>query len=291
MTSTIHDLGYRRYDGPRQGPAAAWSALYVQSLRAMFGIGRPLKAKGIPLLVLIVSTLPALAVVTAALGVGWVPCRFDTDNHRGLHHRRQLFLFVLYIAAQAPEVLSRDQQHRLLPLLFTRDVTRMAYATARFGAVFTAMFCVAIAPMLLLYIGQFGIATDPSTAVKEIGTRIFPILAQATLSAFAMSGIGTAIASSTPRRAYATAGIFGTFLLLAAIASGLDGLAGVSQRSAELLDPLRAMRTMALILFEETNRGMELTPPQPLGVYIAVTVAFGVVGLAVLVWRMRRIRA
>ena len=286
MTSTIHDLGYRRYDGPRQGPAAAWSALYVQSLRAMFGIGRPLKAKGIPLLVLIVSTLPALAVVTAASASGGaVPIRY------GQLIGGQLFLFVLFIAAQAPEVLSRDQQHRLLPLLFTRDVTRMAYATARFLAVLTAMFCVAIAPMMLLYIGQFGIATDPSTAAKEIGTRIFPILAQATLSAFAMSGIGTAIASSTPRRAYATAGIFGTFLLLAAIASGLDGLAGVSQRSAELLDPLRAMRTMALILFEETNRGMELNAPQPLGVYIAVTVAFGVVGLAVLVWRLRRIRA
>ncbi|MCC6243449.1 MAG: hypothetical protein IT353_11445 [Gemmatimonadaceae bacterium] len=286
MTSTIHDLGYRRYDGPREGPASAWSALYVQSLRAMFGIGRPLKAKGIPLLVLIVSTLPALAVVTAASASGGaVPIRY------GQLIGGQLFLFVLFIAAQAPEVLSRDQQHRLLPLLFTRDVTRMAYASARFMAVFTAMFCVAIAPMLLLYIGQYGAATDPSTAFKTIGTRIFPILAQATLSAFAMAGIGTAIASSTPRRAYATAGIFGTFLLLAAIASGLDGLAGMSQRSAELLDPLRTMRTMALILFEETNRGMELTPPQPLGVYIATTVAFGVIGVAVLVWRMRRIRA
>ena len=38
-TSTIHDLGYRRYDGPRVGPAGAWSALFVQSLRAMFGLG------------------------------------------------------------------------------------------------------------------------------------------------------------------------------------------------------------------------------------------------------------
>jgi len=284
--STIHDLGYRRYKGLRIGASGAWSALYVQSLRAMFGLGRPAKAKAIPALVMIATMLPALAIITAASqSNGQVPIKY------GQLIGGQLFTFVLFLAAQSPEVLSRDQQHRLLPLLFTRDVTRASYASARFLAIFTATFIVALAPLLVLYVGQLGIAKDPAAAFRTMGDRVWPVLAQSTLSAFAFTGIGAALAALTPRRAYATAAIFGTFLLLAALASGLDGLAGVGLRSAELLDPLRAMRTMALILFGETNRGMELTPPPPIGVYVALTIGLGVAGLGILMLRVRRLRA
>jgi len=284
--STIHDLGYRRYNGPRVGARGAWSALYAQSLRAMFGIGRPFKAKAVPVIVMLVSTLPALALLTASSASGGrVPIRY------GQLIGPQLFFFVVFLAAQAPEVLSRDQQHRLLPLLFTRDVTRESYAFARFSAIFTAVFIVSMGPLLLLYLGEIGIAADPAAAFGKMGSRIWPVLAQSTLSAMAMTGIGAALASFTPRRAYATAAIFGSFLLLAAIASGLDGLAGVAVRSAELLDPIRALRTMALLLFGETSRGMELDAPPPLGVYVALMLGIGAAGLAMLVWRMRRIRA
>ena len=283
--STIHDLGYRRYDGPREGPVGAWRALYTQSLRAMFGLGRPAKAKAVPVLVVAVTMLPALALLTAASqSNGQVPLRY------GQLIGAQLFMFVLFLAAQVPEVLSRDQQHHLLPLLFTRDVSRWSYALARFSAIFSAVFVVSLAPLLLMYIGQIGIAVDPAATFRTMGDRIWPVLAQSTLTAFAMSGIGAALSVWTPRRAYATAAIFGTFLLLAAVATGLDDLAGVSVRTSELLDPLRALRTMALIFFGETNRGMELNPPPALGVYVALMLGIGAAGFAVLVWRMRRIR-
>ncbi|MEQ1691249.1 MAG: hypothetical protein ABMA00_08200 [Gemmatimonas sp.] len=284
--STIHDLGYRRYAGPRVGTSGAWSALYRQSVRAMFGLGRPAKAKAVPVLVIVVTMLPALGtLVAASASNGQVPIRY------GQIIGAQLLLFVLFVAAQVPEVLSRDQQHQLLPLLFTRDVTRVSYATARFAAIASAIFCVASAPLILLYVGEIGIAKDPSAAFVTMGNRIWPVLAQSILTALAMSGIGAALAAWTPRRAYATAAIFGTFLLLAAIAAGLDDLAGVSRRTAELLDPIRAMQTMAMILFGETNRGMELNPPPPIGVYVALTLGLGVAGLSLLTWRMRRIRA
>jgi ABC-2 type transport system permease protein len=188
-------------------------------------------------------------------------------------------------------VLSRDQQHHLLPLLFTRDVTGVSYALSRFAAIFTAVFLVALAPLLLLYLGEVGIAKDPAATFAVMGSRIWPVLAQSTLTAFAMTGIGVALAVWSSRRAYATAGIFGTFLLLAAISSGLDDLAGVSLRTAELMDPLRAMRTMAMILFGETNRGMELNPPASIGVYVALTLGIGTLGLVVMTWRMHRIRS
>ncbi len=283
--SAIHDLGYRRYTGARVGARGAWSALYVQSLRTMFGLGRPAKAKAIPLFVLAVTMLPALAMVTTSSA---------TNGQLQIKYAQvvgpQLLLFVLFMAAQAPEVMSRDQQHRLLPLLFTRDVTRTSYAMARVTAVFTAVFLVALAPMLLLYLGELGIAKDPAATMRMMGSRAGPVLAQASLSALAMSGIGCALAAMTPRRAYATAAIFGTFLLLAAIATGLDDLTSMSMRSAELLDPIRAMQTMAFLLFGETNRAIELNPPSSIGVYIALTVGWSIAGVALLLWRMQRVR-
>lgn len=284
--SAIHDLGYRRYAGTRVGASGAWSALYLQSVRAMFGLGRPFKSKIVPLLVIGISTLPSLALLAAASqSKGQVPIRY------GQLVGAQLLMFVFFMAAQAPEVLSRDQQHRLLPLLFTRDVTRSLYSTARFLGIFSAVFVVALAPLLLLYVGEIGIAADPSAAFSKMGDRVWPVLAQSALSAFAMTGVGAALAIWTPRRAYATASIFGAFLLLAAVSTGMDDLAGVDARTAEFVDPLRAMRTMALLFFHETNRGMELNPPAALIVYVGLTAALGVAGFAILLWRMKRIRA
>ena len=42
--STIHDLGYRRYEGAREGARGAFRALFWQGVRPMFGLGRPIKA-------------------------------------------------------------------------------------------------------------------------------------------------------------------------------------------------------------------------------------------------------
>ncbi len=282
--TAIHDLGYRRYEGPRIGGVGAWRALYWQGLRTMFGIGKSAKAKAVPVFVMLVSMLPAGAMVLAfSLSNGSQPIRY------GAMIGGQLILFVLFIAAQAPELLSRDQQHRVLPLLLTREVSRASYATARLLALFTALFIAALAPLLFAYIGEIGTAVDPVVAFQTMGTRIGPILAIATLTATMMSGVASALVVWTSRRAYATAGIIAAFLGAAAIATGLDDLAGVSMRTAELLDPVRALRTLALILFGETNRGMELNPPAPIGFYVAIEVGLGVLGALIMQWRVRRI--
>ncbi len=282
--TAIHDLGYRRYDGPRVGAVGAWRALYWQGLRTMFGIGRSAKAKVVPVFVILVSMLPAAAMVLAfSLSKGVQPIRY------GAMIGGQLILFVLFIAAQAPELLSRDQQHRVLPLLLTREVSRTSYASARLLAMFTALFVAALAPLLLAYIGEIGTAIDPVAAFGSMGTRIGPILAIATLTAIMMSGVASALAVWTPRRAYATAAIIGAFLVAAAIATGLDDLAGVGMRTAEMLDPIRALRTLALVLFGETNRGMEMNPPAAIGFYVALEVGLGALGAFIMHWRLRRV--
>ena len=58
--SVIHDLGYRRYDGPRLGRAQIVRALAWHSFRAAFGLGRGAKAKIVPLVALVALCLPAV---------------------------------------------------------------------------------------------------------------------------------------------------------------------------------------------------------------------------------------
>lgn len=282
--TTIHDLGYRHYDGARIGASGAWRALYGQGLRAMFGLGRSAKAKILPVFVLLATLLPALAVLAAvSASQGALPIKY------GPLIQAQLILFALFVAAQAPELISRDQQHRVLPLILTREVTRVSYWSARLTAMASALFFLALAPLLLLYIGEIGVAKDPAAVFSKMGTRILPVLAQAALTSIALSGIGAALAAWTPRRAYATAAIIGTLLVATAIATGLDDLAGVSPRISEFIDPIRTLRTLGFILFDEKTRSMELDPPAAVWVYASALVALGVAGAGVLHLRLRRL--
>ena len=282
--TAIHDLGYRRYNGARIGASGAWRALYWQGFRAMFGFGRSAKAKILPAFVVLATLLPALGLLAAtSASQGALPIRY------GPLIQAQLILFALFVAAQAPELISRDQQHRILPLILTREVTRTSYASARLAALISAQFLIALAPLVLLYIGEIGVAKDPSAAFEKMGSRIWPVLAQASLTSIALSGIGAALAAWTSRRAYATAAIIGSLLVATAIATGLDDLAGISARTSEFIDPIRTMRTMAFILFDEKTRSMELDPPASVWLYAGVLLSLGVAGAALLQLRLRRL--
>jgi ABC-2 type transport system permease protein len=283
--SEIHDLGYRRYEGARIGAWGAWRALFRQGFRAMFGLGRTAKAKVIPAFVFVTTMLPMLGQVSAAsMSQGVLKIR--VAGFIG----PMVVMFTLWVAAQAPEVLSRDQQHRVLPLILTRDVTRTAYATARLASIVAALFLLALAPLLLYYIGEIGIATDPAAQFALTGKKIFPVLAQAALTAIALGGVGAALASWTPRRAYATAAILGTFMVATAIGANLDEIAGVSPRFGELLSPPFALETQGMLFFGERNRRMDRSPPLPIAGYAMFHLAVGAVGAALLglrIWRVR----
>ncbi|WP_434479645.1 ABC transporter permease [Gemmatimonas sp.] len=282
--STIHDLGYRRYDGAREGSRGAFRALYWQGFRAMFGVGRPWKTKAVPVFVSVVTMLPALASVAASGATqGQLPITYA--NVIGA----QSLLFLLFSAAQAPEMLCRDQQHRVLPLLFTRDVTRTHYALTRLLALFTAMFFVAAAPLLILYLGEIGVAKDPGAVFDTMGGKIGPVLLFAALLAWVMSTVSAFLASLTPRRAYATAAIIGVFLSTVVISQGLQDLTGMSEATTKLIDPIETLRTTAMQLFGETKRWMELTPPLSVWVHVALLFTLGAVATLGLVWRMRRV--
>ena len=120
-----------------QGPAARPPGrprprCSARRCKAAYGIGRGGRAKIAPLTLVGLAVLPAvLAVGISALaaqaGAGDVleqasPVRYET------YHGLTVTLLMLFCAAQAPELFGRDQRYGVLPLYFSRALSRIDYA-------------------------------------------------------------------------------------------------------------------------------------------------------------------
>jgi len=215
---SIYDLGYQSYAGPRLGRRSAVRALFTQTIRACFGIGRGGRAKIAPF------TLSGLAVLPAALAVGFAalaaqagpaggaledvsPIRYET------YYGIVGVLIMLFCAAQAPELFGRDQRHGVLPLYFSRVLTRTDYALAKVFGLMLALFGVAIAPYIILFVGRVFVAPDPATGIADEIEAVPRFVLQAVLVAGVFGGLAALIAAWTPRRAYATASIIAVFII------------------------------------------------------------------------------
>ena len=241
--SSIYDLGYQGYHGPRLGRPAVALGLLAQTLRAAYGIGRGGRAKIVPFLMLALSVLPAvLAVGIAALaaqaGAGAAleeasPIRHDT------YQNLTSTLVMLFCAAQAPELFGRDQRYGVLPLYFSRVLTRVDYTLARAGGLFLAIFVISIVPQLILTLGA-----DPRGArLRSPACRRTCPTCRATCSSRCsppslLGGVSTVIAAWTPRRAYATAAIIAVFIIPPIVVALLAELAvGDAARVLVLASP------------------------------------------------------
>jgi ABC-2 type transport system permease protein len=216
-TGNIYDLGYRGYEGPRLGRLTVLVNLLRQSLRESYGLGRGTRAKIAPFVLLGFAAFPAVLAVgfkalAAQTGAGeqfeeQLPIRHDT-------YQSVTSLFVwLFVAAQAPELFGRDQRYGVLPLLFSRVLTRVDYALARTGGLFVAILIVTLVPQLLLSLGGILAAADPGTGLGKELPEIPRYLVVCLLEAGVFSGIGAVVAAYTPRRAYAVAAIIALFIV------------------------------------------------------------------------------
>jgi len=215
--SSIYDLGYQGYEGPRLGRPAVAVGLLLQTLRAAYGIGRGGRAKIVPFLMLGLSVLPAvLAVGISALAAqagaagaleDASPIRHDT------YQNLTSTLVMLFCAAQAPELFGRDQRYGVLPLYFSRVLTRPDYALAKLGGLIAALLIVELSPYIILFVGRVLVAPDPVAGLTDEISAVPKFLLQGLLVAGLLGGIAGLIAAWTPRRAYATAAIIAVFII------------------------------------------------------------------------------
>ncbi|HEY1624757.1 MAG TPA: ABC-2 transporter permease [Streptosporangiaceae bacterium] len=271
----IHDLGYRRYDGPRLGRSQILRALVWHSFRSAWGFGRGTKAKVVPILMFIAMCLPAL-VNAFAVARGNSPL-FGYDVYVPT---LRIVVVIIFLAAQAPELVSRDLRSRVLPLYFSRPLRRGDYPLAKYLALTGALLVLIEIPLLILYAGNIASAKS-GHGVWEQTKELIPGLGMGLLWSVLMAAIALVLASMTGRRAYATGIVaiscFLTWTLSELLIQTEGGVTSVSAGAqlGGLLSPFTIIDGVRIWL-GGTNEGLD---PYKLGHYGPL---YGLVALIVL---------
>lgn len=287
---SIYDLGYRNYSGRRLGRGYAILSLYLSSLRGTFGLGRGAWSKVFPMGLTVVAFLPAIV----QLGVGAIV----SDNIEIIRAEDYYgyigVILVLFCAATAPDIVSRDQRTRTLSLYFSRALLRSDYALAKYAALTTALLVLTLGPQLLLYIGNALAVNSFSGYLEDEWDQAAPIVLSAlALSAF-MAAVIAAIAAQSPRRAYTTVAIIATVLVTSLVAGIMGEVASTwVTRGAVLMSPLELGQGTTYMLFDARLPSGEAldAADMPGWVYLCAQAAWTLIGIGVLVRRFEKVQA
>lgn len=285
--SVIHDLGYRHYEGPRAGSRAVARALYVDSLRAAFGIGRTPKSKIMPTFLLVAMLLPPviLAIVISTADLDDLPG--DYTNYV----LKTQALIGLFVAAAAPASVSRDLRFRVVALYFSRPLRRIEYVTAKYAALTTAVFLLMAIPLAVMYAGAL-LAKLP---VDEQTPNFLRSLGGAAITAVLIAGFALTIAAMTPRRGVGVAAIIVSLTVLTGVSNSIRAVAeenGAESTAAygALVSPFNLAHGMQHSVLGGPYT-FQYPPPGATGglVFTAVAAALAVGCFGLLLARYRRV--
>lgn len=283
----IHDIGYRHYDGPRLGTPYIARAMFVHSLRGAFGLGRSTKTKVMPLLLLAVMVVPALLIAAIAVVTG--------DDKLPLEYTAYAFnlqiIVSVFVASQAPQMVSRDLRFRVVALYFSRPLSRLAYVEAKLLAMSAAVFVLLAIPLIVLYGG----ALLAQMSFWDNSRGVLVALAGAGVFAVVLASIGLVIAAFTPRRGLGVAAVVAVLLVLGGVAGTIRGIAtnqgndSVAGYSG-LISPYTLVDGVQTWAFRAKS-STDATPPGTTGglVFVLVTIAIVAGCFGLLSLRYRRV--
>ncbi|WP_035799107.1 ABC transporter permease subunit [Kitasatospora mediocidica] len=212
----IHDIGYRGYQGPRLGRAYATRSLFVQGLRGAFGLGRSGRSKVLPMLILAAMVVPAAVLVAVTVLMKRTDQPIDYPQYLATFG----LFSEIFLAAQAPVLLSRDLRNATVPLYFSRPITRGDYVRAKAAAMVAAMLIVTVLPLLVLYVGALLAGLDFGHNTTHLGYGLLAAL----LYSVVLSAVGLLIAASTPRRGFGVAAIMGFLVVSGGVAGVVEAV-------------------------------------------------------------------
>ena len=213
----IHDLGYRRYDGPRDGSAAIARTLYLTGLRHAFGLGRSGRSKILPFLLLGLCTLPAAIVVGVVTLVGSAELPLTYADYT---NQTQL-LVSLFAAAQAPVLFSRDLRYRSIVLYLARPLSAQVFALTRWLSLTSALLVFTLLPLLVLYAGALLAGLDVTAETTDLAKAVVLLLLVTTV----VAGITGLISSLSLRRGFAVVGSIIALVVVPGIVTAVQAIA------------------------------------------------------------------
>lgn len=285
-TGVIHNIGYRHYAGARLGRFDIAKALFSQTLRGSFGIGRGLKAKIFPWFLVACTVLPAFIIVAVEAGTAQPEVIVDFHQYTVIVQ----IIPVLFVAVQAPQAMSRDLRFKTLPLYFSRPLPARGYVAAKFAGVWTGLMLLLIVPLLLLYVGALLIEAPFGSSTLHF---VQAVVADAFL-ALLLTGIALLIASVTPRRGLgvaaivtALAGSYGAATMMQGILSFSDSANAVW---GGLLSPVSIYDMAQTGIFHlGTSNGLGIPTRTEGLIFLAVLLGFAALSYWLLNLRYRKL--
>jgi ABC-2 type transport system permease protein len=279
-TGAIHDIGYQRYRGERLGRGYIRKSLYSHGLRTAFGFGRRGKAKMFPWFVVGVLLLVAIIMVVIRSQTGLTP-----TTYVGFTASTSL-LPLLFLATSAPELVSRDLRSKVLPLYFSRPLSRSDYAFAKLAALISAAWLILAVPLTVMFAGAaFSL---PAHKVWHEFLHYLQGLVGATILAIVYSVVALLIASFLSRRMVAAAAIVAVFLVTSTVGNAISVLVGGDgDRIGRLLGPQPLVQAL--------NQWLFLGDPKNFGnwgwIFMVVSAALVAACVALLSLRYRKVSA
>ena len=278
--SVIYDIGYQRYNGPRLGRRSAVVSLYFHGLRGVFGLGRPAKSKVLPWLVVAIMFIPVIVLIAVMSRTGTQVERYD------FYPFQLQAPLAVFLAAQAPELVSRDQRYQVLPLYFSRPIRRSDYALAKLAAMVTAMFALMAVPLLVYWLGSIATISHHPGDVRHQSAQFALGVGNAAFHAILLGALGVVIAAFARRRGFATAAVIGVYLITSAVAGALSGLPNNNGRFGQLFSPFTLLDGLRVWLLHGKVIDENAVPSAAYGI---VSLLFVIAFVLVLLRRYRKI--
>ena len=279
----IHDIGYRPYAGERRGEGAvAWS-LFRTGVRHCFGLGRSGRSKVLPLGLLGLMLLPAVILVAVLVQAGEALGLTGQIVPYARYPMITQVVISVFVAAQAPALISRDLRFRTITLYLARPLRRSTYVLVRLASLLVAVFALVSAPLLVLYVGGL-LAGLPAGQETEL---FLSALVGAVVLAGLLSGIAGLISAVTTRRGLAVAAVVVVLVVSFTAVAAVQGIGteeGMTRLAelAGLFSPYTLVDGLQVWLFDVVAS----TPAPPTGrtgvlflVTALVVVAGAVAGL------------
>lgn len=290
-SGVIHDIGYRPYAGPRLEEPAIARALFVTGLRNCYGLGRSGRSKILPLALLGLMLLPALILVGVLVQASRL---LGIDDHLVPYSTYPIttqLLISVFVASQAPALISRDLRFRTITLYLARPARRATYVLMRLASLTVATFLLIGAPLLLQYVG--GLLAD-LPAGRETGRFLGALAGAAVLSA-CLACLSALVSALTIRRGLAVAAVIVVLVVSYTVVSTIQGISEETGNEAVgevagMFSPYTMVNGLQVFLFDSPPA--TLTPPSSTAMgllYVAAACVFVLAGAGAMLARYRRV--
>ena len=215
----VFDLGYRRYEGPREGRMRARKAIWMNGVRTALGIGRGWGSKALPILLFVAVMIPALviSIVASQVDIG----NEDLPSHAGYYQIVSIIL-ILFSAIIAPELLCPDRRDGVINLYLVRPLTTTDYVAGRWLAFFSVTLFLVYLGQVMLFIGFVLAANEPLDYFRDNWLDVPRFLLAGLVVAVFTTTIPLAVSAFTTRRAFAAAFVIGLFIISVAVSGILS---------------------------------------------------------------------